>query len=104
MHDYILNLAAVWAVFASAAAVIAYLADQARIVHVGAAAIMGVGSYTAALLATKLDWHPWLALAATIPVGFLLGVTFHLITIRLNGDSLALATLASAIILYGLMM
>lgn len=104
MNDYFLNLLAIWAVFASAAAIISYLADQARIVHVGSAAVMGVGSYTAALLASKFGWQPWLALAATIPAGLFLGLCLHLITVRLTGDSLALATLAFAIIVYGLML
>jgi len=103
MLDYSLKLMALWAVFGAAATVVAYLADQARIIHVGAAAIMGVGSYTAALLATKLGWTPWLALSATIPAGILLGLAIHLATSRLSDDYLALATLAIAVILYGLM-
>ncbi len=104
MSDYLLSSVALWAIFGSAASVVAFLADQARIVHVGAGAVMGVGSYTAALLATKLGWNPWVALATTIPAGLLLGLCFHLITVRLTGDSLALATLALAVILYGLML
>ena len=103
MLDYSLKLMALWAIFGAAASVVAYLADQARLIHVGAAAIMGVGSYTAALLATKLGWSPWLALSATIPAGMLLGLVIHLATSRLSDDYLALATLAIAVILYGLM-
>lgn len=60
------------------------------------AGFFAVGSYTTAILTTKLGWSFW----ATIPVAALLcallGVLIGLPTLRLKGDYLAIATLGFA--------
>jgi len=61
-----------------------------------AAGFFAIGSYTTAILMTKLGWSFW----ATIPVAMLLsalfGVLIGLPTLRLKGDYLAIATLGFA--------
>ncbi len=60
------------------------------------AGFFAVGSYTTAILTTKLGWSFW----ATLPVAALLcalmGVLIGLPTLRLKGDYLAIATLGFA--------
>lgn len=57
------------------------------------AGFFAIGSYTTAILATKLGWSFW----ATLPVAALLSALFGLLiglpTLRLKGDYLAIATL-----------
>ena len=66
----------------------------------GQAAFVGIGAYTAAFLVTKMGVSPWL----TLPVGLLLAVAAALvvgvITLRMSGHYLPLATIAWALVLY----
>ena len=66
----------------------------------GQAAFMGVGAYTSALLTTRYGWNPWL----TLPAGMLLTAAvanlLGLMTLRMQGHYLPLATIAWGISLY----
>ncbi len=104
MTEYLQHLVTLWAIFAMGATVVATLAEDAGLVHVGAAGFMGIGAYTVALLTVDAGVNPQLALLATLPVGVVVGVAIHLSVARLRGDVLALATLAIGIILYGIML
>ncbi len=66
----------------------------------GQAAFVGIGAYATAYLTTVHDWSPWL----TLPVGLVLTATvallLGLITLRMKGHYLPLATIAWGISLY----
>ena len=63
-------------------------------VSLGHAALFGVGSYTAGVLATKLGLPFPLALAAAIAVAALFGAVLALPALRVTGPYLAMVTLA----------
>jgi branched-chain amino acid transport system permease protein len=69
------------------------LMGQAGQVSLGHAAFVGVGAYGAAILTTKADLNPWLAMvvaaAAAAGVATLIGIP----TLKLRGHYLAMATL-----------
>jgi branched-chain amino acid transport system permease protein len=63
-------------------------------VSLGHAGFMAIGGYTAAILATTYHWSPLLGVGAGILFSLLCAVGLSLITTRLRGHFLALATLA----------
>ena len=63
-------------------------------VSLGHAGFMAVGGYTAAVLATTYRWPPILGIGAGIALALLCALGLSLVTIRLRGHFLALATLA----------
>jgi branched-chain amino acid transport system permease protein len=68
-------------------------------ISVGHAAFMSVGAYTAANLATKLDWPFWLTLPAGAAMAALIGLIVGLPSLRIKGLYLAIATLAAQFII-----
>ena len=104
MSLYLLDLWTLWAIFAVCATIVGALMKFSGFLHVGAAAFVGVGAYTAALMSTRYGADPQLALLATVPIGIAFGIGFHLLVARLSGDTLALATLAIGIVLHGIML
>lgn len=66
----------------------------------GQAAFMGVGAYTTALLTTKYGWNPWLALPAGMGATGLIAWLLGLMTLRMQGHYLPLATIAWGMSLY----
>lgn len=67
-------------------------------VSLGQAAFVGVGAYTSAILTTKLGLSPWLALAAGLPLGGLIGVIVGIPLLKLRGHYLAMGTLGFGMI------
>jgi len=63
-------------------------------VSLGHAGFMAIGGYTAAILATNYHWSPLLGTLAGIVLSLLCAFGLSLITTRLRGHFLALATLA----------
>lgn len=63
-------------------------------VSLGQAGFMAIGGYTAASMAVNLALPPWLGLLAGIVISALSALALALITMRLRGLYLALATLA----------
>lgn len=104
MAAYLLDLLTLWALFASAATIVAVLAEEAGFLHVGASAMIGVGAYTVALLSTKGNFAPPVALLGTIVIGVIAGCVMHLLLRRFQNDILALATLAIGILSHGIML
>jgi branched-chain amino acid transport system permease protein len=102
MVEYGLAILAFWGVFGIGSSVVAYLEDQAGIVHVAAGAVVCYGSYVAAILVAHYRFSPWLATGVALVAGMLFGVVLHLITLRMAKDSLSLATLGLAVIVHGL--
>ena len=66
----------------------------------GQAAFMGVGAYTTALLTTRYGWNPWLTLPAGMLLTALIANVLGLVTLRMQGHYLPLATIAWGISLY----
>ncbi|PNY79908.1 ABC transporter permease subunit [Deinococcus koreensis] len=66
----------------------------------GHAAFMGVGAYTTAILSTRLGLSPWLGLLAGFAVTGAVAAFLGLITLRMQGHYLPLATIAWGISLY----
>ena len=60
----------------------------------GQAAFMGVGAYTTALLTTQAGWSPWLTLLAGFAVTGVIALILGLVTLRMQGHYLPLATIA----------
>ena len=67
-------------------------------VSLGQAAFFGLGAYGSAILTTRFEWSPWIAMvvsaAGTGAVGYLIGMPIF----RLRGHYLAMGTLALGII------
>ena len=63
-------------------------------VSLGQAGFMAVGGYTAAILATRYGWPPLAGIIAGVALALACAVTLSLVTTRLRGHYLALATLA----------
>ena len=63
-------------------------------VSLGQAGFMAVGGYTAAILATNYGWPPLAGIAAGLALSLACAVALSLVTMRLRGHYLALATLA----------
>ncbi len=63
-------------------------------VSLGQAGFMAVGGYAAAILATNYGWPPLAGIAAGIVLTLACAVALSLVTMRLRGHYLALATLA----------
>lgn len=61
--------------------------------NLGTAGIMALGAYTSALLCTRLNMSPWIALFFVIAMGCLLGVGLGYPSLRIKGIYLSLTTL-----------
>ena len=70
------------------------LMGHAGQVSLGQAGFMAIGGYTAAILATRFGLPPLLGIAAGIALSLLAALVLSLVTMRLRGHYLALATLA----------
>lgn len=60
----------------------------------GQAAFVGIGAYTAAFLAVKMNISPWLTLLAGIGLSVVAALIVGAITLRMSGHYLPLATIA----------
>lgn len=69
-------------------------------ISLGHAAFYGIGAYTSGLLTTRLQWNPWLAMAAAIALSGVLAWLIGRRTLRLTGHYLAMGTLALGMIVY----
>ena len=76
------------------------LTGVAGLTSFGQAAFMGVGAYTTALLTTAHGWNPWLTLPAGMAVTAAVALVLGLVTLRMQGHYLPLATIAWGISLY----
>jgi len=63
-------------------------------VSLGQAGFMAIGGYAAAILATNYDWPPLLGVFAAMAISVACALALSLVTGRLRGHYLALATLA----------
>jgi ABC-type branched-subunit amino acid transport system ATPase component/ABC-type branched-subunit amino acid transport system permease subunit len=66
----------------------------------GQAAFMGVGAYTTAILTAQMGWNPWLSLPVSLLVTGLIAWILGVLTLRMQGHYLPLATIAWGISLF----
>ncbi len=69
----------------------------------GQAAFVGIGAYTTAWLTLNMGWSPWLTLWVGLGLTFVSALVVGMITLRMSGHYLPLATIAWGLSLYYLM-
>lgn len=79
------------------------LTGYAGLASLGQAAFMGVGAYAAAILSSRYGLSPWLGILSGVALSSLVAWFIGLITLRLKGHFLALATLAWGIVITGIL-
>ena len=100
---FTLRLANVIGMFALVAMGLVLLTGYAGLASLGQAAFMGTGAYTAAIVASRFGVNPWLALVAGIVLSVIIAWLIGLVTLRLKGHFLALATLAWGLVITGIL-
>ena len=76
------------------------LTGVAGIVSFGQQAFVGVAAYATAGLTTLLGWSPWSSLPASIALVTATALVIGLVTLRLSGHYLSIATIAWGIAIY----
>jgi branched-chain amino acid transport system permease protein len=79
------------------------LTGIAGLTSFGQAAFVGIGAYTTGWLTLNLGWSPWLTLPAGIAITAAGALLLALVTLRMSGHYLPLATIAWGLSLYYLM-
>ncbi len=69
----------------------------------GQAAFVGIGAYATAWLTLNMGWSPWLTLFVGLALTFVSALVVGVITLRMSGHYLPLATIAWGLSLYYLM-
>ncbi|MBI0578556.1 branched-chain amino acid ABC transporter permease [Neobacillus cucumis] len=68
-------------------------------VSLGHAAFFGIGAYSSAILSTKADLNPWLAILLAIVITFIISAILGLPSLRVREDFLAITTLGMGLII-----
>lgn len=97
-NDFYLRIMFMCGVYYLCAAGMNVLAGYAGQKSLGQAGLFAAGAYAVALLTTRWEWHPALALAAAPVVAAGVGLLIALPSLRVKGPSLALVTLAFGIV------
>ncbi|MGE8604627.1 branched-chain amino acid transport system protein [Bordetella trematum] len=97
-NDFYLRILFMGGVYYLCAAGMNVLAGYAGQKSLGQAGLFAAGAYAVALLTTRLEWHPALALAVAPLVAGAVGLLIALPSLRVKGPSLALVTLAFGIV------
>ena len=84
------------AIFAIVAASLDLLLGYTGLVSFGHAAFFGLGAYTTVLVSLDLDASPWLGLLAGVGVATIAAALIGVVSVRLNGISFFMVTLAFA--------
>jgi branched-chain amino acid transport system permease protein len=90
---YAMQIAITTLLFVMLTASLNFVTGTAGLMTLGHAAFYGVGAYSAALLATKLDWPFWATLPAAGATACVGGILVALPTMRLTSIYFAVATL-----------
>jgi branched-chain amino acid transport system permease protein len=99
LHDYYLSIFNLVFIAIVGALGLNILVGYTGQISVGHAAFMSVGAYTAANLAVKLDLPFWITLPAGGLMAALIGAVVGIPSLRIKGLYLAIATLASQLII-----
>lgn len=102
-NDFTISLAALLIIYVVVLLGLDMLSGYTGMISLGHAAFMGIGAYSSALLTTKSGWSPMAALLIGMLITAIVSWLFALVSVRLEGFTLALATMAFAVIFEGLM-
>ena len=97
-NDYYLRIAFMMCVYYLCAAGMNVLVGYAGQKSLGQAGLFAAGAYAVALLTTRTDMNPWLALIVAAVVSAACGVLIALPSLRVKGPYLAMVTLAFGIV------
>lgn len=97
-NDYYLRIAFMMCVYYLCAAGMNVLVGYAGQKSLGQAGLFAAGAYAVALLTSKTDMSPWLALVLAAAVSGVCGVLIALPSLRVKGPYLAMVTLAFGIV------
>jgi branched-chain amino acid transport system permease protein len=104
LSSYLVSILVFSGIYAIATIGLALLAGYAGQVSLGQAAFFGIGAYTSALLAARLQLSPWLGLAAAGVAAGVVAWAIGALLLRLRGHYLAISTLGFGIIVHILML
>jgi branched-chain amino acid transport system permease protein len=97
-NDYYLRIVFMMCVYYMCAAGMNVLVGYAGQKSLGQAGLFAAGAYAVALLTTRADLNPWLALVLAAAISGLCGVLIALPSLRVKGPYLAMVTLAFGIV------
>ncbi|UUZ77744.1 branched-chain amino acid ABC transporter ATP-binding protein/permease [Polaromonas sp. P1(28)-13] len=97
-NDYYLRIAFTMCVYYLCAAGMNVLVGFAGQKSLGQAGLFAAGAYAVALLTTRTDINPWLALALSAVISGAFGVVVALPSLRVKGPYLAMVTLAFGVV------
>ena len=97
-NDYYLRIAFMMCVYYLCAAGMNVLVGYAGQKSLGQAGLFAAGAYAVALLTTRTEMSPWLALVLAAAVSGVCGVLIALPSLRVKGPYLAMVTLAFGIV------
>ena len=97
-NDYYLRIVFMMCVYYLCGAGMQVLVGYAGQKSLGQAGLFAAGAYAVALLTTKTEMAPWLALALSVVISGLFGVLIALPSLRVKGPYLAMVTLAFGIV------
>ena len=92
-HLHTLIMSGIFAVLALSLNLLLGYTGQLSLGH---AAFFGIGAYAAALLTVKLEWSPWIGLAAGIAVAALAGWVIGRLALKIRGAYFVLLTVSFA--------
>ena len=102
--SYFLNLIIMIAINAVAVHGLSLLTGYCGQISIGHAAFVAIGAYTSAILVTNLGLPFWIALPLAGLVTGLVGMIFGLLSLRVKGFYLVMATLAAQFIVHFILM
>lgn len=97
-NDYYLRIVFMMGVYYMCAAGMNVLVGYAGQKSLGQAGLFAAGAYAVALLTTRADMNPWIALVLAAGISGLCGVLIALPSLRVKGPYLAMVTLAFGIV------
>jgi branched-chain amino acid transport system permease protein len=97
-NDYYLRIVFMMCVYYLCAAGMNVLVGYAGQKSLGQAGLFAAGAYAVALLTTRTELNPWLALIAAAGISAVCGVLIALPSLRVKGPYLAMVTLAFGIV------
>jgi branched-chain amino acid transport system permease protein len=97
-NDYYLRIGFMMCVYYLCAAGMNVLVGYAGQKSLGQAGLFAAGAYAVALLTTRTELNPWLALVAAAGISAVCGVLIALPSLRVKGPYLAMVTLAFGIV------
>jgi branched-chain amino acid transport system permease protein len=97
-NDYYLRIGFMMCVYYLCAAGMNVLVGYAGQKSLGQAGLFAAGAYAVALLTTRTELNPWLALIAAAGISAVCGVLIALPSLRVKGPYLAMVTLAFGIV------